>query len=711
MVDYYLHKAWEFFANLELVVGLLWAGLAALTVAMLVLMRTRWGQSRPLRKCVVLSLLAHLLFVGYATTVQIVGGIPSRQEPMIRVTFVDGAGKQPAEAADPVAPEKPWEQLVHERVPQPELAEPERQRAELTPEPERRADDLLSELPGESSLDHLALAAVERPEPKPQPAGGAVVRSAPSTAPEAIDAPRPDRRDAARVSVPEKDADRPRAAPETPTRNRTVDPGVPTALLEQAVPVPRLDETPVPDPASALAGLTAELARAARSERGQYASEPVEREAALAGTETALGGPGGPPHAPKSSVAERSTLVALERRPAGGGLETGAMRDEATIVAPPRIPNARRDPGEPSIPGIYRLRVAPDRSQLAERHGATPTTEAAVKAALKWLADNQADDGRWDASDHGGGREMVVGGRNRYRAGIDADTGITGLALLALLASGHTHEKGEYRENVRRGLEFLLRSQAADGNLGGGAGAYAAMYCHAMAAFALSEAYGMTGDYRLRRYVVRAVDYSVAAQSRSDGGWRYRPGDPGDTSQAGWQLMALKSAELAGIHIPVETRNGLIRYLRSVAGGVHGGLASYRPNEQLTRPMTAEALVCWQFLGMPREHPASNEAGDYLLGELPGAGEPNFYYWYYGTLGMYQLQGTYWEQWNAALRRTLLEKQRQNGQFAGSWDPDCLWGGYGGRVYTTAMAALCLEVYYRFLPLYAQAANGEQRGD
>ena len=32
----------------------------------------------------------------------------------------------------------------------------------------------------------------------------------------------------------------------------------------------------------------------------------------------------------------------------------------------------------------------------------------------------------------------------------------------------------------------------------------------------------------------------------------------------------------------------------------------------------------------------------------------------------------------------------------GSWDPDCAWGGVGGRVYSTAMVALCLEVYHRY---------------
>jgi hypothetical protein len=166
--------------------------------------------------------------------------------------------------------------------------------------------------------------------------------------------------------------------------------------------------------------------------------------------------------------------------------------------------------------------------------------------------------------------------------------------------------------------------------------------------------------------------------------------------------MALKSAELSGIAIPDQSRDGMVRFLKSVSSGQQGGLASYRMRERTSRPMTAEALVCRQFLGMTRDNPAANEAGDYLLGELPNSDRVNLYYWYYGTLGMYQLQGDYWRRWNSALQESLLKQQVTAGSAAGSWDPDCVWAGYGGRVYSTAMATLCLEVYYRYLPLYGE---------
>ncbi len=679
----------DFLTGIELVIGLLWLGLAVLSVTLVVLMRTRWGQSRPLRKCLMLSVLAHLLLVGYATTVQIVCGVGNTEEPVLYVSFVDGPARKAAGSEDPVSQEKPWKDLLHEAMAQPDRADPDREQSDEPPEPKRRTASKAVPIPIDPSLKHLVPPDTEPPEPTPDSPTGSIGRTTPGKAPEEITAPTAQRREPPGLNVPERETPKlhPVAGEDRPAPTRTASEGISTSLLEQPVPAPQLETPPTtPDPAGVLAGLTDRLTRPARSEPAESVARDLHIDQRPAG---------------------EPTIVPVGERYAGR--DASLLPDDAALVASPQLVDVRHSGLQRLLPNIYRLRVSPDRSRLAQRQGATPATEAAVKSALKWLAENQHTDGRWDADDHGAGREMHIDGKNRQRAGIEADTATTGLALLAFLASGHTHLDGHYRENVRRGLEYLLRCQAQDGNLGGKATAYAKMYCHSMAAFAISEAYGMTDDARLRQPVRRAIGYTLAAQSNSDGGWRYRPGDPGDTSQAGWQLMALKSAELAGIPIPVQTRNGLIRFLRSVSSGEHGGLASYRPNQPATRPMTAEALACWQFLGMPREHPAGNEAGDYLLGELPGDASPNLYYWYYATLAMYQLQGIHWERWNDALQATLIDGQRRDGPLAGSWDPDTVWGGYGGRVYSTALGTLCLEVYYRFLPLYIEAAPAEDR--
>jgi hypothetical protein len=299
-------------------------------------------------------------------------------------------------------------------------------------------------------------------------------------------------------------------------------------------------------------------------------------------------------------------------------------------------------------------------------------------------------------------------GQDRGGTGADADAGISALALLAFLGAGQTQHAGDYQPTVRKGLDYLLRAQAADGNLGGEAGLYARMYCHSMATFALAEALALTGDPALRSPVQRAVDCSLRAQNPSTGGWRYRPGDLGDTSQLGWQLMALWSAERAGINVPPQTWTGAERFLRSVRRGQVGGLASYRSDSPASTSMTAEALYCRQLvtesLGGIGDDAAAAEATQQLLQTLPEPSRVNLYYWYYASLALHRQQqlsdqnATAWLAWNNAMSGVLVAKQASDGADAGSWDPECIWGGYGGRVYSTALSALCLEVYYRYAP-------------
>jgi hypothetical protein len=394
--------------------------------------------------------------------------------------------------------------------------------------------------------------------------------------------------------------------------------------------------------------------------------------------------------------------------------------DDSHFVTSARRPAARRLGDGREVPEALQARVASNRLQAAQPFGATAQTETAVAAALDWLAMNQGADGRWDADVHGAGRETrnIMGHDRRDRttgsmAGAQADTAITGLALLAFLGSGETHLSGKHRQQVQLGLEFLLGSQAGDGNLAGNAELFAAMYSHGMATLAVAEAYALSGDDRLLPGLKRAIEFTIAAQ-HSAGGWRYRPNepaDPGDMSQFGWQLMALKSADLGGLPIPIATRVRMVRFLQSCSIGNKRGLAGYRPGDRASRTMTAEALVCRYFLESENSQAALDEGAAYVSEERPSQKSPNYYYWYYGTLAMFQRQGVDWQRWNAALQGELLARQRWDSTAAGSYDPDDLWGGYGGRVYSTAMATLCLEVYYRYLPIHGRELDDSRLTD
>lgn len=381
---------------------------------------------------------------------------------------------------------------------------------------------------------------------------------------------------------------------------------------------------------------------------------------------------------------------------------------------------AKRIFDDRQVPQEYLLRNNPNRLRYAQPFGASQESEEAVARGLRWLAAAQLNDGSWNAQATGAGRENRTVGSTVYQGiGRNADTGLTGLALLAFLSAGHTHAQGEYAPTVRKGLEYLVSQQLATGDLSGKkqqsnqpADVFSRMYCHGIAAFALSECYAMTGDPTLLQPVSAAASFTIKCQDPASGGWRYVPQDKGDLSQFGWQALALRSAHHGGLQIPEVTWNHMGRFLDSVAGGKSGGLGKYRPQEAPTSTMTAEKLTCHLLLERPLSAEAEVEAKRELLSHLPGVGDDNVYYWYYGTLALYQFQDESWKQWNESLQHRLMALQEpDNSYLSGSWPPDRVWGGYGGRVYSTAMSCLCLEVYYRYLPLYHRSKLASNPND
>ncbi|MGC8829961.1 MAG: hypothetical protein ACP5TE_09320 [Verrucomicrobiia bacterium] len=337
----------------------------------------------------------------------------------------------------------------------------------------------------------------------------------------------------------------------------------------------------------------------------------------------------------------------------------------------------------------YLLRNPELRDKIIDQLGGSKETEEAVRRALDWFTRNQEKDGRWSIARFGG-----VKGH---------DIATTGFALLCYMGYGVRHDKpGQYHEPLSKGLKWLLEQVRENGKIftpknapdeGGN------MYDQGIAAIAIAEAYGITKDPALLKPLKSVVDFIVQAQNKQTGGWRYQPQDPGDTSVFGWQLMALKSAKMAGIDIPDEVFERANRWLDRVGGGKYGGLYGYQTKEP--RPaMAAQGMFCRQLLGRPPTHPQMIETAQYLNAHLPSQDNINYYYWYYGCLALYQHQGNLWENWNQRIKPILLSMQKRGGDDDGSWNPVGERGNQFGRAVATAFATLSLEVYYRYLPLY-----------
>ena len=342
-----------------------------------------------------------------------------------------------------------------------------------------------------------------------------------------------------------------------------------------------------------------------------------------------------------------------------------------------------------------------------------PATKGGIRLGLNWLRDHQDEDGRWDADDfakHDAGEARAAGPGNPIH-----DVGLTGLALLAFLGDGSTMSSGPHREVVRDAVGWLVTQQGDDGLFGTNA-SHDYIYDHAIATLAMVEAYGLSAAQDLRPHAQKGIDY-LERHRNPHMVWRYQPrGGDNDTSITGWATLACKAAQDFKLQINPETLDLCAAWLEEVtdpATGVcgytkRGESSSRHPGDHVTRyppkrgaAMTAVGLMCRFFLGQtPKEHPVMNRAADTILSKPPRwdeeDGSIDHYYWYYGTYALYQMGGDHWKTWAKHMTTAVVQTQRTEGDLAGSWDPVGVWGQDGGRVYSTAMMTLTLEVYYRY---------------
>ncbi|MFA4987041.1 MAG: hypothetical protein WC712_10685 [Candidatus Brocadiia bacterium] len=326
-----------------------------------------------------------------------------------------------------------------------------------------------------------------------------------------------------------------------------------------------------------------------------------------------------------------------------------------------------------------------------------------IDRGLKWLADHQEWDGHWSAAKWGG-------------KSTD-DAAITGLVLMAFDGAGQTERSGKYKRVVKDAIWWLHEQQDAKGNFAPGA----SMYSHAIPTIALLEETAMCPVPRTQTIAKKGLDYMLSVRNDNKA-WRYWPKDGNnDVSVTTWCTIAMKAAKVAGCDIPANAWAGVRSFLDEVtdpdSGEVGYTMRPIKGSAELSYQryaMTACGTLARLYMGVPRDDPLIRKGGVILMENLPqwnqpGFGAPHYNYWYFGSLVLFQLEGDLWKKWDRKLYDLLISHQNKvPGDLLGSWEPspgtDCT--GLGGRLYSTALAVLTLEIHYRY-EIINKASSGK----
>jgi prenyltransferase beta subunit len=340
--------------------------------------------------------------------------------------------------------------------------------------------------------------------------------------------------------------------------------------------------------------------------------------------------------------------------------------------------------------GILGSRNPGARGSLLGRHGGSGLTEHSVLLALRWLKKNQNSDGSWD----------------------NVKPAMTALALLTYLAHNETPASEEFGATVERAIKWMLENQEGSGHFNGRDGHD---YSQPIAAYALCETYAMTKIPMVKDAAERAISIIVSGQHAS-GGWNYNcdAQDRDDTSYMGWCAQALKAAKLSGIEVEgVDTamRRAIAGFKKNYSGGEYGSFGYTEPGRT---GLTGAGALCLQLLGAAKSPEAKGAMQTLAETTFNWEGGGTFnqnYYWYYITQAKFHEGGNTWNTWNKMFSPVLVKRQTiipkaiedAHGKLVdiGFWDMNRELSGHtDGVVMNTCLAALQLQVYYRYLPTY-----------
>lgn len=312
--------------------------------------------------------------------------------------------------------------------------------------------------------------------------------------------------------------------------------------------------------------------------------------------------------------------------------------------------------------------------------GINARAQKSIRGGLEYLARTQAKDGSW----------RNQGGWGSY------PTAMTSLAGLALVSSGSSPTRGKYAPQVRKAVDFILKSSRRSGLITDPQEESRSMYGHGFSMLFLAQVIGMDEDSQRREEIQktlgRAVDLTARAQSAA-GGWLYTPDSGGDEGSVTiTQIQALRACRNVGVKVPRETIDRAIKYIEK-SSNPDGGI-SYRVGMQGSRPPITAAAVATLYNAGAYDSPVAAKALEYCDRNISVSGQGASGHYYYTHLYLaqayYQAGGERWKKYFPEIRDWLIENQGSGGD----------WKGDGvGPVYGTAIALVILQLPYKNLPI------------
>ena len=389
---------------------------------------------------------------------------------------------------------------------------------------------------------------------------------------------------------------------------------------------------------------------------------------------------------PAPEEAEAPPEEEPQEEPQPEELPAEEVLEEEELPAVPQVeespPKEPKKKASPPAKEIFKSRSSSKaRKNALRKFGGSPAVEEAVLKGLRWLKEHQNEDGSWS------------------RAEAPA---MTGLALLAYLAHGETPASEEFGKTVQSAMDFLIahveRANGPDAD-----------YRNGIIACALAEGYGFCELPALREPARKCIGWIVAGQQENGGfDYNYKKEQRWDLSIACWQYQALHAAMIADLKVR-GTQNALergVRFIREVTYSAKNHRFGYSSPGKGTDGLQGAALYCLLLLGR-RNAPEVKMTADYLREHCQvvwdsfqkqnkGGTDNPFYAWYYQTQAMFRLGGSYWREWNRRFAKEIIRNQQQEGYWiCPNASPRTV--AYE-RFYSTTMALLTLEVYYRYLP-------------